>query len=54
LRSQCAEIANKNLSEIENPKLFDRQNWANRLAMFHWNFDEIQNGECWAHMRRYV
>jgi hypothetical protein len=53
-KSQCAEIANKNLADIENPTLPDRQNWVNRLAMFHWNFAEITNGKCWAHMRRYV
>ena len=54
LKSQCAEISNMNLSDIENPKLPDRQRWAERLAMFHWNFDEIASGECWAHMRKYV
>jgi hypothetical protein len=52
--SQCKEIANTDLSMIENPIYSDRQPWIERLAMFHWNFDEIQNGECWAHMRRYV
>ena len=54
IRSQCAEIANLDLAQIENPNLPDRQKWVERLAMFHWNFDEIQNGECWAHMRKYV
>jgi len=54
IRSQCAEIANKSLAEIEKPALFERQQWINRLAMFHWNFNEIENGECWAHMRRFV
>jgi len=53
-KSQCAEIANTSLAQIENPSLPDRQKWAERLAMFHWNFDEIQNGECWTHMRKYV
>jgi hypothetical protein len=53
-RSQCAEIANTDLAQIENPNLPDRQIWAERLAMFHWNFDEIQNGSCWTHMRKYV
>lgn len=53
-RSQCREIANTALSDIENPTLFDRQQWVNRLAMFHWNFSEISNGECWSHMRKYV
>ena len=54
VRSQCAEIANLDLSQIETPNLPDRQKWIERLAMFHWNFDEIENGECWAHMRKYV
>jgi hypothetical protein len=54
VRSQCAEIANLDLAQIENPNLPDRQKWVERLAMFHWNFDEIQNGDCWTHMRKYV
>jgi hypothetical protein len=53
-RSQCKEIANTDLSKIENPNLPDRQKWAERLAMFHWNFNEIANGECWSHMRKYA
>lgn len=53
-RSQCKEIANTDLSKIENPELPDRQRWAERLAMFHWNFNEIANGECWSHMRKYA
>jgi hypothetical protein len=54
VRSQCAEIANLDLAQIENPNFPDRQQWVERLAMFHWNFDEIENGECWSHMRKYV
>lgn len=53
-RSQCREIANLNLADIENPNLPDRQQWAERLAMFHWNFEEITNGTAWRHMRKYV
>lgn len=53
-RSQCAEVANTDLSQIENPLLPDRQQWVERLSMFHWNFDELKSGECWAHMRKYV
>ena len=54
LRSQCAEIANTNLKNIENPNYPDRQQWIERLSMFHWNFDEISNGECWSHMRTFI
>lgn len=53
-KSQCAEVANTDISRIETPTLFDRQPWVERLAMFHWNFDELQSGECWQHMRKFI
>lgn len=53
-RSQCREIANTDLSKIEQPELFDRQAWVERLSMFHWNFDELRSGACWQHMRRWI
>jgi hypothetical protein len=53
-RSQCAKIANIDLTQIESPVLFDRQAWLERLAMSHWNFQELKSGECWRHMRQYV
>lgn len=53
-RSQCREIANTDLSLIDQPTLFDRQVWVERLAMFHWNFDELRSGECWSHMRKFI
>ncbi len=53
-RSQCKEIANIDLSKIENPNLPDRQQWVERLSMFHWNFDELKSGECWSHMRKFI
>jgi hypothetical protein len=54
IKSQCAEVANKDLAQIETPQLFDRQHWVERLSMFHWNFDELKTGECWNHMKKYV
>jgi hypothetical protein len=53
-RSQCTEVANTDLSQIENPQMFDRQKWVERLSMFHWNFDELKSGECWSHMRSFI
>jgi hypothetical protein len=53
-KSQCREIANTDLSQIETPVLFDRQKWVERISMFHWNFEELQSGECWQHMRQYI
>ena len=54
VRSQCQEIANTDLSKIESPNLPNRQSWIERLAMSHWNFEELKSGECWRHMRKYV
>jgi hypothetical protein len=53
-KSQCREIANLDLAQIENPSMPDRQAWAERLAMFHWNFGELQSGECWRHMQQFI
>jgi hypothetical protein len=53
-KSQCAEIASADLAQIETPVLYERQRWVERLAMFHWNFDELKSGECWSHMRQYI
>lgn len=51
--SQCAEVSHNNFEHIETPKEFDRQRWLERISMFHWNFDELENGSCWRHMRNY-
>lgn len=52
--SQCAEIANRDLSTIESPQLPDREQWIQRLAMSHWKFDELRSGQAWRHMREFV
>ena len=52
--SQAYDVANTDLSTIENPQIFDRQEWVEKLAMCHWNFDELSSGEAWQHMRDYV
>jgi hypothetical protein len=52
--SQCREIANTNLNQIETPQQFDRNNWCQRISMSHWNFEELRSGECWKHMREFT
>jgi hypothetical protein len=54
LKSQSSDIANIDLSKIENPLMPNRQQWVERLSMFHWNFDELRSGECWSHMRKFI
>lgn len=52
--SQCRDIANTDLSQIEDPHLPDRKQWAERISMFHWKFDELRSGECWSHMKQFI
>lgn len=54
LRSQCREVANTDFSQIETPILPDRVPWAQRISMSHWSFDEVQSGEAWNHMRKFI
>lgn len=52
--SQSKEVANTDLSKIENPELPERQQWIEKLAMCHWNFDELKSGEAWQFFRKYL
>jgi hypothetical protein len=47
-------VANVDLANIENPVMPDRDAWIQRLSMSHWSFDELSNGQCWAHIKTYV
>ena len=52
--SQANEVANTDLSQIENPKHFERQQWVEKLSMCHWKFEELSDGTAWKHMREYI
>lgn len=52
--SQCKDIANTSLAQIETPLLPDRQKWVERISMFHWKFSELKTGECWDHMKKFI
>lgn len=52
--SQSYEVSNLNLADIENPKLPDRQQWIEKIAMCHWNFEELKSGEAWQFFRKYI
>ena len=52
--SQSHEVANTKIKRLNDPKLFDRQEWIEKLAMCHWNFQELASGEAWKHFRRYI
>ena len=54
IKSQCAEVAQTDFSLIDTPVEFDRQAWLERISMFHWKFSELENGDAWRHIRKYV
>ena len=41
--SQSLAVANTDISRIEDPVMYDRQSWIERLAMCHWKFEELNN-----------
>jgi len=51
---QAGDVANTDLSLIETPLEFDREPWVRKIAMCHWNFEELTTGQAWSHMRNYV
>jgi hypothetical protein len=53
-QSQSYGMANTDISMIENPILLDRQQWVEKLAMSHWNFDELRSGKAWQFFRQYI
>ena len=52
--SMYGEIANFDMSKIENPNMPNIYPWLQRIAMCHWNFDELSDGTAWKFMRNYV
>jgi len=52
--SQSYTVANTDLNQIENPILHERQLWIEKLAMCHWNFDELRSGEAWTFFKKYI
>ena len=53
-RSQSYEVANTDLSRLENPEMPERKPWIERISMCHWNFNELQSGEAWKFFKQYI
>ena len=45
--SLCHDVGNHSLDNINNPKMPDRQQWANKLSYTEWFEDEIEKGLPW-------
>lgn len=53
-QSQSFDVANTDLSKIENPIMSERQHWIEKISMCHWNFNELKSGEAWRFFKQYV
>ena len=54
INCQAGSIANTNLQKIDKPDYHDREEWLWKICASHWNVEELRNGACWSHMRKYV
>jgi len=52
--SQAYPVANTDLSLLLDPKRPDRQEWIERIAMSHFNFEDLRNGTAWNIIKDYI
>lgn len=48
------QVANKNISDIEQPEVFDRQQWINDLAAAHWSDEDARTGRIYQKFLPYL
>ncbi len=52
--SLCYDVGNHSLTDINNPRMPDRQEWANKLSYTEWFEDEIAQGLPWKRIRNRI
>ena len=52
--SQAFSVCNTELKNIENPTMTERQDWVEKLAMSHWNFQDLESGNAWSHIKKFL
>ena len=46
-QSQTWPACNTDLKLIDNPIMYDRTGWINKISQSHWNDDEVASGQAW-------
>ena len=52
--SQAYDVANTDLTMIENPTMPERQQWVEKIAMCHFNFNDLRKGVAWNIIKEYL
>ena len=52
--SQAYDVANFNIKDINSPQTFDRQPWLDKIAMCHFNYDDLRSGVAWNIIKDYL
>lgn len=52
--SMVYDIANRDLTDIEKPKTFDRDQWLNNISYAQWNPYEMRGGLAWQHIKKEI
>lgn len=52
--SWAADVAFRNLADINSPPLADRSEWIHRIANIHWSNHEVISGQLWAAIKGYI
>ena len=52
--SQAYAVSNTDLSYIEQPQGYERQAWAERISMSHFNFEDLRSGVAWDIIKDYL
>lgn len=50
--SMVWDVCNKKLGKIEEPELFDREQWLNDISYTQWTPQEMREGKAWNHLFR--
>jgi len=44
------DVCSNKITELNNPRTFDRLNYLSNLAHYQWNTEELLDGSCWLNM----
>ena len=53
-KSQAFEVANTSLTNLNNPKMPNREEWIQKICMSHFNYNDLRSGTAWKIIEKYL